>query len=688
MPHGHRISTRTKKKSSSKGSSPASFSLESSMRSDHQLSSSQSTSSSMSEKFDDSSDDSDDDLLNYEPFAPSDETEPKDYLLAAPKENNKVDADTPRKNDLSEDANEISAKRRAYNATIPSNITSLKQLKWCFKPTKTKRYSTTPQKRKSKNNDGVAFNFIHTPSIRYTYKPVRMCDPTEGLGLDFKPSDMVGKKVLVQYIDGVVMGERQMVPKTSLVPFHNNININENDTLVGKDHDCSVGVKGNEVWCPELKEKYNKSVLRKKHNLSACDIRASLLFLERIVNEVKTREFEQQETSVDDTEFDKAQSSNYLDVQEHSNDTDEEDDEMDDPYTQNTEIFRDLRVCEPLDSCTGRRNKRKRSEPLRAGDVITYRSPIFISGDKRGVRVTTVLEISPKSYPLVVLNNREVLSNEMQIKRVKIVSGKKKLKVEDHSTLGVYRPVEEFKLVKGRIKIDDLPHDHPARISRKSGGINGVIQRNLEKFQRDLKEDKDLNGGNGIPVADLMHKCFRKRRENDEEHIEPASADDSSFHQKRPCHVDSLEECGTNVDSTIILSPSPPPPGLNSALSLKQSVSSLSEVASSVASVSFSPQISVSSSDTANFMITPKKKKQNLRKRCPRNSSPKCFGKGNQKDVAMSSIATSDTKTPTPTRRGRSVVAPTSKQSLKRRSIAYGKPPLTKTKKCRSKTTK
>ena len=77
----------------------------------------------------------------------------------------------------------------------------------------------------------------------------------------------------------------------------------------------------------------------------------------------------------------------------------------------------------------------------------------------------------------MVLNNIECLGNETQIKRLQIVSRNETLYVKDHSAVGAYCPVQEFDLVKGSIKQDDLPHDHPSTILHKNGGINDVVRK-------------------------------------------------------------------------------------------------------------------------------------------------------------------------------------------------------------------
>ncbi len=47
--------------------------------------------------------------------------------------------------------------------------------------------------------------------------------------------------------------------------------------------------------------------------------------------------------------------------------------------------------------------ERKCKEKLRQGDVIQYYSPIFVAGDPRGLRETSILSVDPNNYfPIIV----------------------------------------------------------------------------------------------------------------------------------------------------------------------------------------------------------------------------------------------------------------------------------------------
>ena len=116
----------------------------------------------------------------------------------------------------------------------------------------------------------------------------------------------------------------------------------------------------------------------------------------------------------------------------------------------------DLSKCEPLN-----KNTRQQCEPLCAGDVTKYWSFVRTCGDPRRNCAAKVLEGSLHGRQLLDLINMECLGNEIQIKRVFIVSENETLDVTYQSFEGSYCQVEEFDLVEGCIKLEDLPIEHP-----------------------------------------------------------------------------------------------------------------------------------------------------------------------------------------------------------------------------------
>ncbi len=62
----------------------------------------------------------------------------------------------------------------------------------------------------------------------------------------------------------------------------------------------------------------------------------------------------------------------------------------------------------------------KSKEPICPGDVIHYYCPIFVSGDPRGLRETSVLAVDPNDKFPLVLSNRDGLPSTTQVKRIEV----------------------------------------------------------------------------------------------------------------------------------------------------------------------------------------------------------------------------------------------------------------------------
>ena len=159
----------------------------------------------------------------------------------------------------------------------------------------------------------------------------------------------------------------------------------------------------------------------------------------------------------------------------------------------------DLSKCEPLTKIV-----RQRCEPLRAGDIIKYWSRIYRCGDPLGHRTATVIEVDPQGRQHLFLSNMECLGNETQVKRVYIVSGSETLDVTLQSFDGSYRRIEEFDLVEGRVRLEDLPIEHPGTKRLSNGGINGMVQKKMEGITNHLV--KMTAGDEQASTMEVLHE--------------------------------------------------------------------------------------------------------------------------------------------------------------------------------------
>ena len=98
------------------------------------------------------------------------------------------------------------------------------------------------------------------------------------------------------------------------------------------------------------------------------------------------------------------------------------------------------------------RKRKKRTEPLRPGDLIEYTCPIFVAGSRQGRRTAIVLSTDPsqKKYP-IVLNNAELLSRDVHIKRIgEYLNG------DLHQHDGVFRSINMFLMTRRKLPGHDL----------------------------------------------------------------------------------------------------------------------------------------------------------------------------------------------------------------------------------------
>ncbi len=89
----------------------------------------------------------------------------------------------------------------------------------------------------------------------------------------------------------------------------------------------------------------------------------------------------------------------------------------------------------------------KSTEPIHPGDVVVYYCPIFVTGDPRGLRETTILAVNPNdNYPLV-LSNGDGIPNTTHVKRIKVFCNNMLM---EHR--GIFREIRRYVLKKSRYR--------------------------------------------------------------------------------------------------------------------------------------------------------------------------------------------------------------------------------------------
>lgn len=197
---------------------------------------------------------------------------------------------------------------------------------------------------------------------------------------------------------------------------------------------------------------------------------------------------EQFELEEDDQSLDTPR--DQFELADTSNSKDEEDegmmDSLDAPYTQAITYDPDDFNMEDENS----------NEPIRPGDVIEYFSPIYVAGDKRGLRRATILAVRPKEEIILVLSNGEVLLHDSKVKRIKVMLDKE---LVEHP--GIYRPIDKFRLVAAK------------GVGYKSGA-DGVLKeaaRFGDILQSNVREMQSKAEASGFAPMDMVN--VRKSRQ-------------------------------------------------------------------------------------------------------------------------------------------------------------------------------
>eukprot|EP00562_Extubocellulus_spinifer_P018023 CAMPEP_0178592068 /NCGR_PEP_ID=MMETSP0697-20121206/29146_1 /TAXON_ID=265572 /ORGANISM="Extubocellulus spinifer, Strain CCMP396" /LENGTH=934 /DNA_ID=CAMNT_0020229013 /DNA_START=32 /DNA_END=2837 /DNA_ORIENTATION=+ len=173
---------------------------------------------------------------------------------------------------------------------------------------------------------------------------------------------------------------------------------------------------------------------------------------------------------------------------------------LDEPYTQ------DLGLLSDDDYLPSFALEGEKANPIRPGDVVEYYSHVYVAGDKRGRRIAKVLSVDPERSPILVLDNGECIPSDTQIRRTKVMIGGT---LRAHS--GIYRPIENFKLIKC------LPSGSSgvaAGLAKEVRRVGEVISRNMAEFQEKAQADgfapMDLmNRYKGAPSASRTRKSSR-----------------------------------------------------------------------------------------------------------------------------------------------------------------------------------
>lgn len=232
-----------------------------------------------------------------------------------------------------------------------------------------------------------------------------------------------------------------------------------------------------------------------------------------------------------------------------SDDSDEHDDGLDEPYTQSIafEEDDDSDASEELDNfinCREKPKKKKREgkrEPIRPGDVIEYYNPIFVYGDERGLRHAAVIEVDPDKEPFKLkLSNGESLYDDVKIRRIKTLESleenednslhnRKRSSSEKHVFVdhpGIIRPINGFKLRKAvDVSLPSFVHDFHNQASR----AKRIIQKNMNQLREKCESS-------GFAPLDLLQNGTSTSTQERKYESDSDSLSSMVLNKKAPSH--------------------------------------------------------------------------------------------------------------------------------------------------------
>jgi len=278
------------------------------------------------------------------------------------------------------------------------------------------------------------------------------------------------------------------VPKSLLLPYDSaykkkKINSNSND---------EVGVWNEEICRRFQKQRQAKNPWRAMNKDPKLFSRAEIFYLNVILEKAKENLERRKEK-----ENEKQRAIDEMaENRDRVSDNGEEEDELEEPYSQN--FSEDDKKNDPYlsDSNDGpdiNFNEKSR-ELIRPGDVITYWSHLYVAGDSRGLRETTIISVDPKGKPILTLSNGEYLANDSQVRRIKKMIRKK---IIDHSH-GVFRQIDGFQLKKSG------PLEKSLQPITESERIFEIVKKNRSELMKNLEAD-------GAPT-DLLSNIFSKEK--------------------------------------------------------------------------------------------------------------------------------------------------------------------------------
>ena len=155
----------------------------------------------------------------------------------------------------------------------------------------------------------------------------------------------------------------------------------------------------------------------------------------------------------------------------------------------------------------------KCKEKLCPGDVIQYYCPIFVSGDPRGLRETSILSVDPNNYFPLVLSNGEGLPSTCKVKRIKVIQHNRLV-----DNFGIFRSMDRYHMKKrGSATAAD-------GVYMQASFFDESMKRNIKNAMGKAIADgfapgdmliNKFHGGQGVGASDEVPTNSKKRTSED-----------------------------------------------------------------------------------------------------------------------------------------------------------------------------
>ena len=320
--------------------------------------------------------------------------------------------------------------------------------------------------------------------VVYQYYPCRECHPDEAVGLVLGAETWNNdEKALVQFIEKRMFTDRQIVPRSKLIPYYGG----------NPGEKC---LEGKKQWNPDLVElhlsrlraKASKKIKKRKllgDETAEIDAQAEAIFLTRILecaferHEEERAAAEHHEDETDETEI-----VNKAQIAVVSQDLNER------GSASITDGFSDC------DEDFFQSMKKQKKERVKPGDIIAYYKPPFTMGDQRGYSTAKVVSVDPRGQPVLRLDPPDFLPRDHLIKRIHTTyRGKRK----DFTKNGTFRQIDEYSLLKDN---GSESTGHNVGYIDRSEQFKCVIKKSGEELE---KKADELGMGN---CSDLLQ--FKK----------------------------------------------------------------------------------------------------------------------------------------------------------------------------------